>query len=140
MLDITSSDVKSSHWKDVWFEYTAKVLGNGLLWRVMILEDEFISDTNDYASTLMFSFNHSFFDGVSCVKFCKQFLSYMNELASGATAEQEISSLNMLPYFHDIVIQKRTWHLLLNFMLCCVRPILRIFLKRIILNKFQTMK
>ena len=32
MLDITASDVKSSHWKDVWFEYTAKVLGNGLLW------------------------------------------------------------------------------------------------------------
>ena len=81
MLDITASDVKSSHWKDVWFEYTAKVLGNGLLWRIVILEEEFISDTNDYASTLMFSFNHAFFDGVSCVKFCKQFLSYTRKNA-----------------------------------------------------------
>ena len=42
MLDITSSDVKSSDWKDIWFEYTAKQFGNGLLWRVVILQEEFV--------------------------------------------------------------------------------------------------
>jgi hypothetical protein len=54
MLDITTSDVKAFDWQSVWFEYTAKQSGNGLLWRVVILQEEFMQDTKDYANTLMF--------------------------------------------------------------------------------------
>ena len=32
---------------------------------------------------------------------CKRFLKNINELANGATLDQDIPSLNMLPYFHD---------------------------------------
>ena len=142
MLDITSSHVKNSDWKDVWFEYTAKQFGNGLLWRVVILQEEFVSVTKDYANTLMFSFNHCLVDGVSCVRFCKQFLNNLNELANGTAVDQEISSLNMLPYFHDIILRTRPWQSLLNFMLTYfgLGPIFRFFMNRSISRQFQTMK
>ena len=142
MLDITASNVKSSDWKDVWFEYTTKQRGNGLLWRAVILQEEFRVDTKDYVTTLMFSFNHSSTDGVSCVKFCKQFLRHLNELADGAAVDQEIHSLNMLPYYHDIVTQKRTLYSVLNFMLtyCGLHPILRFFAKRMISHELKTIK
>ena len=138
MLDVTSSDVKCSDWKDVWFEYTAKQFGNGLLWRVIMLQEEYMSITKDYANTLMFSFNHCSIDGISCVKFCKQFLKYMNQLANGVTVDEE-TSLSILPYFHDIVMRQRIWPSLLNFMLTCcgLRPILRFFMPRMI-SYFKT--
>ena len=144
MLNISISDVKASDWKDVWFEYTSKGRGHrDLLWRVVILQEEFMPDTKEYANTLMFNFSHSSIDGVSCVKFCKQFLKYINEIASGSTSvDQEISSLNILPYFHDIVTQKRTWYSIVSFILasCGLRPILRFFVRRIISHVLQTMK
>ncbi len=141
MLDISISDVKASDWKDVWFEYTAKQIGNGLLWRVAILQEEFMPDTQDYANTLMFNFSHSFIDGVSCVKFCQQFLSYLNELANGGNVNLDIPSLNMLPYFHDIVTQKRTWYSVFNFLLsyCGIRRVLRFFFQRMI-SRLKTTK
>ena len=128
MLDITTSDVKASNWNDVWFAYTAKQRGNGLLWRVVILQEEFMSDTKDYANTLMFNFNHACTDGVSSVKFCKQFLDNMNDLANGTSCvDQEVSSLDLLPYFHETVTRGRIWHSLFNFVLayCGLRPILK---------------
>ena len=142
MLDIICSDVKGSDWKNVWFEYTAKQLGNGLLWRVVILQEKFIPDTKDYANTLMFHFSHCIADGVSCVRFCKQFLKNINELANGATVDQDIPSLNMLPYFHDIILRTRPWQSLLNFMstYCGFRPILLIFMKKMISREFKTME
>ena len=144
MLNISISDVKASDWKDVWFEYTSKRRGHhDLLWRVVILQEEFIPDNKDYANTLMFNFNHSSIDGVSCVKFCKQFLKYINEIANGRTSvDQEISSLNILPYFHDIVTQKRTLYSILNFVFTCcgLRPILGFFIQRIISRMVHTME
>ncbi len=141
MLDISISDVKASDWKDVWFEYTAKQIGNGLLWRVIILQEEFMPDTKDYANTIMFNFSHSFIDGVSCVKFCQQFLSYLNEFANCANVNLDIPSLNLLPYYHDIVTQKRTWYLVFNFLLsyCGIRRVLRFFLQRMI-SRLKTTK
>jgi hypothetical protein len=127
MLDITTSDVKASDWQSVWFEYTAKPRGNGLLWRVVILQEEFMQDTKDYANTLMFNFNHACIDGVSSVKFCEQFLNYMNELSNGTTtADKEISSLDLLPYCHEIVTLGRIWHSLFSFILayCGLRPVM----------------
>ena len=108
----------------------------------MILQEEFRVDTKDYVTTLMFSFNHSSTNGVSCVKFCKQFLRHLNELANGATVDQEIHSFNVLPYYHDIVTQKRTLYSVLNFMLtyCGLRPILRFFVKRMISHELKTIK
>ena len=77
-----------------------------------------MSVTKDYVNILMFSFDHCLIDGVSCIKFSKQFLNYMNKLAnSTAHVDQELPSLNMLLYFHDIVTQKRMWHSVLKFML-----------------------
>ena len=142
ILDITASDVKSSDWKDVWCEYTTKPRGNSLLWRTVILQEEFIVDTRDYVTTVMFSFNHSSIDGVSCVKFCKKFLRHLNKLADGATVDQEIPSLNMLPYYHDIVTQKRSLYSVLNFMLtyCGLRPVLRFLVKRMISYHLETIK
>ncbi|XP_028412120.1 uncharacterized protein LOC114534847 [Dendronephthya gigantea] len=138
MLDITTSDVKASDWQDVWFEYTARQSGNGLLWRVVILKEEFIFDTREYMNTLMFNFEHSCTDGVSSIKFCKQFLHNMNELANGTSGvDQEISrskSLELLPEVHEIVTRGRIWHALYNLLLtyCCLRPILRFCMKKIL--------
>ena len=144
MLNISISDVKASDWKDVWFEYTSKRRGHrDLLWRVVILQEEFMPDTKEYVNTLMFNFNHSSSDGVSCVKFCKQFLEHINEIASGSTSvDQEISSLNILPFSHDIVTQKRTWYSIVSFILACsgLQPILRFFVPRIISRVLQTTK
>ncbi|CAB3992438.1 Hypothetical predicted protein [Paramuricea clavata] len=128
MFDITTSDVKGSDWQSVWFEYTAKPRGNGLLWRVVILQKEFMQDTKDYVNTLMFNFNHACIDGVSSVKFCEQFLNYMNELAIGtSSADEQICSLDLLPYYHEIVTRGRIWHSLFNFVLayCGLRPIMK---------------
>jgi hypothetical protein len=138
MFDITISHVKASDWKEVWFEYTAKQRANGLLWRVVILQEQFMPDTEDYVNTLMFNFNHACTDGVSSVKFCKQFLNNMNELANGTgCVDQKISSLGLLPPFHKIVIRGRIWHSLYNFMLayCGLRPILK-FCMEILLGRF----
>ena len=144
MLNISISDVKASDWKDVWFEYTSKRRGKrDLLWRVVILQEEFMPDTKDYANTLMFNFNHSSIDGVSCVKFCKQFLRYVNELANGSTSvDQKIAGLNVLPYCHEIVTQKQTLCLILNFVLTCfgLRPILGFCIQRMISRIPQTLK
>ena len=89
-----------------------------------------MQDAKDYANTLMFNFNHACIAGVSSVKFCEQFLNYMNELGNGTTtADEEISSLDLLPYFHEIITQGRFWHSLFNFMLayCGVRLIMKFF-------------
>ena len=133
MLDITTSDVKASDWQSVWFEYTAKPRGNGLLWRVVILQEEFMQDTKDYANTLMFNFNHACIDGVSSVKFCEQFLNYMNELANGtSSADEEICSLDLLPYYHEIVTRGRIWHSLFNFILAYsgLRPVMKFCMEK----------
>ena len=142
MLNLSSSDVKSSDWKDVWFEYTNQQKGNGLLWRVVILQEEFNLDTKEYANTLMFCFNHSSTDGVSCVKFCNQFLKYLNEVANGATMDQEIRSLDILPYYHDIVTQKRTRYSILKFLLtfCHLRPVFRFVVKAMLSYYVKTIK
>ncbi|CAB4022233.1 Hypothetical predicted protein [Paramuricea clavata] len=140
MLDITTSDVKASEWQSVWFEYTAKPRGNGLLWRVVILQEEFMQDTKDYANTLMFNFNHACIDGVSSVKFCEQFLNYMNKLANGTTtADEEILSLGLLPFYHKIVTRGRIWHSLFNFLLayCGLRPIMKFCMEKIMNRVLQ---
>ena len=135
MLDITTSEAKASDWKSVWFEYTAKPRGNGLLWRVVILQEEIMQDTKDYANTLMFNFSHACIDGVSSVKFCEQFLNYMNELANGtSSADEEISSLDLLPYYHEIVTRGRIWHSLFNFILayCGLKPVMKFCMEKML--------
>ncbi|CAB3977028.1 Hypothetical predicted protein [Paramuricea clavata] len=135
MFDITISLVKASDWKEVWFEYTEKQRANGLLWRVVILQEQFMPDTEDYVNTLMFNFSHACVDGVSSVKFCKQFLNNMNELANGTGwVDQQISSLDLMPPFHEIVTRGRIWHSLFNFMLasCDLRPILKFCVERLL--------
>ncbi|CAB3992281.1 Hypothetical predicted protein [Paramuricea clavata] len=143
MFDITISHVKASDWKDVWFEYTEKQRANGrLLWRVVILHEEFMPDTKDCVNTLMFSFSHVCTDGVSSMKFCKQFLNNMNELANGTgCVHHEISSLDLLPPFHEIVTRGRIWHSLFNFMLayCGLRSILKFCMERL-LGRFMEKK
>ena len=142
MLNITKSDVKASAWKDVWFEYTRKERENGLLWRVVIFQEEFLPDTK-HENTLMFNFNHSSTDGVSGVKLCKQFLHKINELANNAIdVNDEIPSLELLPYFHDIVTRKRPLYSIVNFLFSCcgVRSLFRFLIKRMISKALQAMK
>ena len=144
-LNIATSTVKASDWKDIWFEYTSKQLSdaNGLLWRVVILQEEFRPDTCEYANTLLFNFNHSSTDGVSCVKFCEQFLGNINDISSGAIdVDLEISSLNLLPYFNDIVTRERTPYSIFTFLLtyCGLRPILRFFMRKTISRQVQRAK
>ncbi|CAB4021671.1 Hypothetical predicted protein [Paramuricea clavata] len=140
MLDITTSDVNASDWQSVWFEYTVKPRGNGLLWRVVILQEEFMQDTKDYANTLMFNFNHSCIDGVCSVKFCEQFLNYMNKLGNGtSSADEEISSLDLLPYYHEIVTRGRIWHSLFNFILayCGLKPVMKFCMEKMLYRVIQ---
>ncbi|XP_028415632.1 uncharacterized protein LOC114538996 [Dendronephthya gigantea] len=138
MLDITTLDVKSSDWKDIWYEHTSKQrTSDGLLWRVVILKEEFLTDTKDYANTLVFNFNHSCIDGVSCVKLCQQLLARMNELANGSSyVEDQICSLDLLPYFHNIIIRGRIWHSLFNFVLTYsgLQPILNYLMKKMLVR------
>ena len=137
MLNITTSVVKSSNWQDVWFGHTSKQRGNGLLWRVAVLKEEFSPDTKEYANTLMFNFNHSCIDGVSCVKFCKQLLARMNEVANGTICpEQKVSSLDLLPYYHDIITHGRFWHSLFKSVVtfCGLRPILKYIMGKILVR------
>lgn len=92
-----------------------------------------MTDNQEYANTLMFNFNHSCIDGVSSIKFCNQFLINMNELVNGtSSADQEISSLDLLPQFHDIVTRRRVWHLLYNMLLTYfgLRPMLKFVVKK----------
>ena len=143
MLNITKSEVKASAWKDVWFEYARKERENGLLWRVVILQEEFLPDTKHYVNTLMFNFNHSCIDGVSCVKLCKLFLHKINELANNAIdVNDEIPSLDLLPYFHDIVTRKRPLYSIVNFLFSCcgVQSLFRFLMKRMISKALQAMK
>ncbi|CAB4036458.1 Hypothetical predicted protein [Paramuricea clavata] len=59
----------------------------------------------------------------------------MNELANGTgCVDKEISSLDLLPPFHKIVIRGRIWHLLYNFVLayCGHRPILKFCMERLL--------
>ena len=57
----------------------------------------------------------------------------MNELGNGTTtADEEISSLDLLPYFYEIITQGRFWHSLFNFMLayCGVRLIMKFCMEK----------
>ena len=140
MIDFSSSDVKASNWQDIWFEQTAKQMRNDLLWRVVVLQEECVSNSGDHANTLMFTFRHSCIDGISSVKFCKQFLKYLNEFSNGASCvDQEVSSLNLQPYSHDVVTRKGILYPLLNFMLSSsgLRPIFRYYMQRVFATLFQ---
>ena len=141
MLDISISDVKASDWKDVWCGYTAKQRASGLLWGVVILTEKFEEDTKNYFNTLMFDFSHSCFDGVSSAKFCKQFLGNINKLANGTSSvDEEISSLDFLPFHHDIVIRERFWHSIFNFMMTYsgLRSIFKFFMQKMLFRWLET--
>ena len=79
---------------------------------------------------VMFNFEHSCTDCVSSIKFCKQFLNNMNELANGTSSvDQEISSLELLPQVHEIVFRRQLWHSLYNLLLTYCDKILAIIIK-----------
>lgn len=110
MIDFSCSDVRASEWQDVWDEIASKRRGNGLLWQVVLLEEEFLSETEAYANTLIFNFRHTSIDGVSSVKFCKQFLSNLNEVAKGSrSSEEDISSLRLSASLDDLLTHGRAW-------------------------------
>ena len=141
MIDFSTSDVKHSNWQDIWFEQTAKQMRNGLLWRVVVLQEEFVSNFDDYSNTLMFTFKHSCIDGISCVKFCKQFLHYLNDFSYGTNSvNMEVSSLDLLPYSHEIITRKGIWYPISKFMLTYLglRAVLKTCLQRMSAQFLQT--
>lgn len=139
MLNITTAGVRASHWKDVWFEYTQKPIRNGLLWRITILQEEFLQGTRDY--TIMCNFHHACMDGTSTINFCKQLLKTMNDLAGGTVSvEEKVPSLYLQSPYHDLVVRGRVWHSIFYFLLainCGVRSILRLIMRKILHRSFD---
>ncbi|XP_046862297.1 uncharacterized protein LOC124455704 isoform X1 [Xenia sp. Carnegie-2017] len=83
---------------------------------------------------IMFTVKHSCFDGVSSVKFVKQFLNNMNEIASGVSnVDKDITSLELLPSAR-LGNTKRIGHSLFRFVVsyCGLRPILEFLLAKLI--------
>ena len=108
MIDFTSSEVKASQWNDVWQEVAFKERGTRLLWKAVLLQEEFLSEAKCYTNTLIFNFNHCCVDGVSSMKFTQQFLHYLNGLAEGSiTSDKDISSLR----FMDLLTRESPWSL-----------------------------
>ena len=108
-LDFTTSDVKAREWQDMWYDFTSSRHGSDLLWRAVLLKEEYIPVTEIYINTLVFKFSHSCIDGVSLMKFGKQLLHYINGVADGTlTTESNIASFDLLPSFHE-VLHQRPW-------------------------------
>ena len=110
IVDFTTSDVKARQWKDMWYEFTSSPHGSGLLWCAVLLQEEYLTDTEVYINTLVFKVCHACFDGVSSMKFCKQFLYYLNSVASGTLSrEADIESLDSMPGLSKILLQQKPW-------------------------------
>ena len=111
-IDFTCCDVKAREWQDVWHEITTKQRGTVLLWQAVLLQEEFLPETKNYANTMIFKMNHSCIDGVSCIKFFKRFLLYLNGIAQGSlTVGEDISSLSLCPSLSDLLTRERPWSL-----------------------------
>ena len=104
MIDFKSCQIKSREWKKVWYEITSKLWGTGLLWRAVMLQEEFLPDTQNYRNTIIFNFSHCCVDGVSSVKFCQQFLHYLNNVSEGTcTPDDDITSLDLAPNLTELL-------------------------------------
>ncbi|XP_046843119.1 uncharacterized protein LOC124437154 [Xenia sp. Carnegie-2017] len=135
MFDIQTSNVKICDWKRVIYEYTSKIRENSLCWRLVILQEEFDVTSGEYVNILLFAFKHACYDGISCIKFCKDFLNNMNEIASGIfDVEKEVESLELLPSTHDLVTRSRVWFALFHIVLSFpgLRLILNFLMKKLI--------
>ncbi|XP_046862143.1 uncharacterized protein LOC124455550 [Xenia sp. Carnegie-2017] len=135
LFDITRSEVKISDWKDILYKYTSTVHKSSLPWKAVILQEEFDSTTQEYSNMIMFAIKHSCFDGIACVQFVQQFLNNMNEISSGVSnVDKYVTSLELLPSAHSLVIQKRISHSLFRFIVSQfgLRPILEFLLEKMI--------
>ena len=104
MIDFKSCHIKSREWKKVWYEITSKPWGTGLLWRAVMLQEEFLPETQHYRNTMIFNFSHCCVDGVSSVKFCQQFLHYLNNVSEGTcTQDDDIASLDLAPNLTELI-------------------------------------
>lgn len=112
LIDFTSSNAMAREWQNVWYGIASTQRKTGLLWRTVLLKEEFLSETDSYANTLIFRFNHSCIDGVSTMKFCKQFLSYLNKIdQEQGSYNKEKSSLSLMPGVTDLLKNGRPWSL-----------------------------
>ena len=103
-IDFTTSDVKAREWQDMWYDFTSSRHGSGLLWRAVLLQEEYIPGTEIYINTLVFKFSHSCIDGVSLMKFCKQLLQCINGVTDGTlTRESNIANFDLMPSLHEII-------------------------------------
>ena len=134
MIDFTSSEVKASQWNDVWQEVAFKERGTRLLWKAVLLQEEFLSEAKCYTNTLIFNFNHCCFDGVSSMKFTQQFLHYLNGLAEGSiTSGKNISSLSLSPSIMDLLTREGSWSLWPFLASCLGIPwITKLFFKKVL--------
>ena len=134
MIDFTSSEVKASQWNDVWQEVAFKERGTRLLWKAVILQEEFLSEAKCYMNTLIFNFNNCCVDGVSSMKFTQQFLHYLNGLAEGSiTSDKNISSLSLSPSIMDLLTREGSWSLWPFLASCLGIPwITKLFFKKVL--------
>ena len=83
MIDLSVSS--ESNWANVWNELSEKPFAK-LSWRAVLMKDEYFAKDESYKDTLVFAFNHAFVDGVSGIKFAKQFLENLNNIAMKSDA------------------------------------------------------
>ena len=103
MINLKSVEVKAREWQNVWHEIATEQLGSGLLWQAVILQEEFLPESENWTNTIIFQMNPTCCDGTSSVKLCKQFLGYLNDVAQGSlTSDEDISSLSLLPSLWDL--------------------------------------
>ena len=134
MIDLTSSEVKARRWNDVWQEVALKERGTRLLWKAVMLQEEFLSEAKCYTNTLIFNFNRCCVDGVSSMKFTQQFLHYLNGLAEGSiTSDKNISSLSLSPSIMDLLTREGSWSLWPFLASCLGIPwITKLFFKKVL--------
>ena len=113
MINFTSVEVTAREWQDVWHEIATEQRGTGLLWQAVILQEEFLTETENYINTLIFKMHPSICDGFSSIKLCKQFFRFLNDVAEESrTNDEDICSFSLLSNLCDLLKHERPWSLL----------------------------
>ncbi len=72
------------------------------LWRFILLQSP-----DNSSSELMFTYHHAIADGLSCLKFTHDLLSFYTQLAAGESIS-DVDSMPMLPAAEDLISEKLT--------------------------------
>ncbi|XP_028393160.1 uncharacterized protein LOC114517572 [Dendronephthya gigantea] len=112
MINITKSDLRASQWQKSWVDIATKSVGAGLLWKLVLFSEEYLSDSENYLNTIVIRVNHCIVDGMSGMKLCKQFLNHLNSFSEDPRVHNEIvPSLELCPSFYEMIYNTQPWSL-----------------------------